>query len=65
MRGNRGKGSKSLDSANKGVVKKTATKKGRKEKKLAKQEKRAKKTYQTNRAIAYKRTDPYLATRQD
>lgn len=45
MKGNRGKGSKSLDSANKGVVKKTATKKGRKEKKLAKQEKRAKKTY--------------------
>ncbi len=45
MRGNRGKGSKSLDSSSKGVVKKTATKKGRKEKKLAKQEKRAKKTY--------------------
>jgi hypothetical protein len=45
MRGNKGKGAKSLDSANKGVVKKTATKKGRKEKKLAKLEKRAKKTY--------------------
>ena len=45
MRGNKGKGNKSLDSANKGVVKKTATKKGRKEKKLAKLEKRAKKTY--------------------
>jgi hypothetical protein len=43
MRGNRGKGSKSLDSSNKSVVKKTATKKGRKEKKLAKLEKRAKK----------------------
>ena len=45
MRGNQGKGSKSLDSSNKGIVKKTATKKGRKEKKLAKIEKRSKKTY--------------------
>ena len=45
MRGNKGKGSKSLDSSSKGVVKKTATKKGRKEKKLAKLEKRSKKTY--------------------
>jgi hypothetical protein len=45
MRGNKGKGGKSLDSSNKGVVKKTATKKGRKERKLAKQEKRAQKEY--------------------
>ncbi len=45
MRGNKGKGAKSLDNSSKSVVKKTATKKGRKEKKLAKQEKRAKKTY--------------------
>jgi len=43
MRGFKGKGSKSVEGASKGVVKKTSTKKGRREKKNAKKEKQAKK----------------------